>query len=210
MENTKALVLYSGGKDSSLVAHMLREFGYDVLLATANAGIVEGAKTAQEAAKTLGFPHEIFKIPAEIMEKAADMAQKDGFPLNAINYAHHEAVEAACEKYKGEHKVFADGCRRDDRTPKLTFPEMQSIEDRHGIEFNAPLAGISYKTINYLTEKIFKTKAIKAGSIPTSEYETEIREVLRKRGAGPEAIFPEDHYHSIVTGYKNGREKNTR
>ena len=127
MEDIKALVLYSGGKDSSLVAHILRDFGYDVLLATANAGIVESAKTAQEAAKTLGFKHETFSIPSEIIEKAADMAEKDGFPSHAINYVHHEAVEAACEKYGKDFKVFADGCRRDDKTPKVTLPEIQSI-----------------------------------------------------------------------------------
>jgi len=199
----KALLLYSGGKDSSLVAYFLKQWGYESLLVTANFGVVPDCiKTAQEAAKIIGFNHETLQLDKVIIEKAADMAQNDGFPLNAINHAHHEALEEACKKYGEEYKLVTDGTRRDDKTPKLTFPEMQSLEDRYEVEYSPVLQGLSYKTINYLTEKLFKTKTIRAGSVQTSEYETEIRAMLKERGINPLTIFPENHYHTIVLGWK--------
>lgn len=199
----KALLLYSGGKDSSLVAYMLKTFNYKLKLVTANFGIVESAKTAETAAKALGFEHEIYKLDSNTIEKAADIAEKDGFPLNAINFVHKKVLEKVAENYGKEYPVITDGTRRDDKTPKLTFPEMQSLEDRYSIEYSAPLRGMSYKTIKYLTDELFKTKVIQAGSEPTSEYETEIRAVLRTRNQNLEKnIFPKNHTHTIVTGWK--------
>ncbi|MFH1424637.1 MAG: 7-cyano-7-deazaguanine synthase [archaeon] len=200
----KAIVLYSGGKDSSLVAHFLKQWGYEVLLVTANFGVMpECIETAQKAAESIGFPFEPITLDSKTIEEAADQAQKDGFPLNAINIAHHAALEGICAKYKDTYKLITDGTRRDDKTPRLTLAEMQSLEDRHKIEYSPILCGLSYKTIKYLTDAIFLTESVQAGSIPTSEYETEIRATLRARGDGLEKdIFPENHYHTIVKGYK--------
>lgn len=199
-----SLVLFSGGKDSSLVAYMLKKLDYKPKLLTANFGIVPDCyKTAEKSAKVLGFDFEVVNLDKEIIHKAADQAEKDGFPNHAINYVHHNSLEQIAEKY-GPKVMLADGCRRDDRTPKLTFDEMRSLEDRFDIEYFSPLIGISYKTINYLTANLFKTEKIKAGKKPTSEYETEIRAVLRARAEPLERkIFPENHYHTIVKGWKN-------
>lgn len=200
----KAIVLYSGGKDSSLVAHFLKQWGYEPLLVTANFSVMpECVETAQKAADTIGFDFEVLKLGSDVIEKAADTAQKDGFPLNAINDVHKAALEGACEKYKEDCKLITDGTRRDDKTPKLEFSEMQSLEDRYNIEYSPVLCGLSYKTINYLTNNLFITEAIEAGARPTSEYETEIRATLRNRGPALEnEIFPKEHYHTIVKGYK--------
>ena len=50
----KAAVLYSGGKDSSLMAVILDRLGYDVELITINFGIFNSSIPAQESAKSLG------------------------------------------------------------------------------------------------------------------------------------------------------------
>lgn len=204
----KTALLYSGGKDSSLVAHLLGMLNYDITLVTANFGLVpDSPKTAADAAKFLNLPHEVMEMPSEQVAKAVDIAKEDGYVLNGINYLHMEVVRAAAEKYGKERPMIADGTRRDDRTPKLAYEFIRSIEDKYNIEYFAPLNGISYKTINYLTEKLFKTENVKAGVIPTSEYETEIREEIRRRGEKTlaEKIFPREHYHSIVIEY-NGKE----
>lgn len=202
------LVLYSGGKDSSLVAYLLEKLGYKIKLLTANFGIVpECYRIAEQAARSLGYEFEVFKADKKIIEEAADMAEKDGFPLNAINFVHKQALEEICRKLGNEYKVIADGTRRDDKTPKLSFAEMQSLEDRYNIEYLAPLRGISYKSINYLTDNLFKTESIKAGSVQTAEYETEIRALLKEKGVNEKDIFPEEHFHTIVKGYKDAKEK---
>ncbi|HIJ98352.1 TPA: 7-cyano-7-deazaguanine synthase, partial [archaeon] len=95
----KAIVLYSGGRDSSLVAHLLDHFGYEVKLITANAGIVKNSwKTAAKAGKILGFKHEVLKISREIIKRAAEIAEEDGFPLHAVNYAHKQVLEVIAQK----------------------------------------------------------------------------------------------------------------
>lgn len=203
----KSYVLFSGGKDSSLTAYMLKKLDYSPILITANFGIVPDAvKTAEEATKAINIPIEILKMDSGIIEKAAEMSEKDGFPNNGINYVHHQVLEKSAEVY-GPDILLSDGCRRDDRTPKVTFNEMRSLEDRHNSEYFSPLTGMSYKTINYLSDKLFILDSIKAGAVPTSEYETEIRAVLREKDKKLELdIFPAEHYHSIVKGLKNGKK----
>ncbi len=203
----KSYVLFSGGKDSSLAAYILEKLDYKPKLITANFGIEPKAvKTAENASEVLDYPFEILKMDSKIIEKAAETAEKDGFPNNAINKVHHEVLDKAAEKY-GPKVLLSDGCRRDDRTPKVTFNEMRSLEDRYDIEYFSPLAGIGYKTINYLSDKLFILDSIKAGKTKTSEYETEIRTVLREKDKKLELdIFPAEHYHSIVKGWKNGKK----
>ncbi len=200
----KAIVLYSGGRDSSLVAHLLDYFGYEVKLVTANSGIVPNSwKNAAEAAKIIGFPHEILQIPKEIILRAAQIAEEDGFPLHAVNYAHKQVLEEIAKKFGKKYQTIADGTRRDDRTPKLTYQEMQSFEARHNVAYFAPLLGFGHKTINHLSKQFFTYKEIWAGTKPTAEYETEIRAVLRKKKRGlDKLIFPKKHFHSVITGWK--------
>ena len=204
MVNQKAIVLYSGGRDSSLVAHLLDHFDYEVKLVTSNSGIVPGApKDAQKAAKIIGFPHEIIKIPKSIIERAAQIAQEDGFPLHAVNYVHKQVLEEVAKKFSKKYPTIADGTRRDDRTPKLTYPEMQSFEARHNVAYFVSLLGFGHKTVNSVSKQLFTYKEIWAGTKPTAEYETEIRAVLRKKKKGlDKLIFPKKHFHSVITGLK--------
>jgi len=66
----KACVLYSGGKDSSLMAVILEKFGYNVELVTLNFGIFDSFKPAAESASALGFKHRVFKADKTLIETA--------------------------------------------------------------------------------------------------------------------------------------------
>lgn len=52
----KACVLYSGGKDSSLMGLTLKRLGFDVELITANFGVYNSFIPASLSAKALGLP----------------------------------------------------------------------------------------------------------------------------------------------------------
>ena len=204
----KAILLYSGGKDSTLVAHLLKLLGYEFKCVTANFGVVpDCVKVAEGVAKTLGFEHEILQMLREVIEKGVDMCLEAGYGRPGINYIHHAVLESTCEKYGKDFPIIADGGRRDDKTPKMKYPEIQSLENRHKIQYFCPLNGFPHATIKYLTDKLFEIKSIRAGEVPTSEYETEMREILRVRGEDPAKIFPLHHTHTIVEGYKNDSKK---
>jgi len=57
----KAAILYSGGKDSSLMAVILKRLGYHVELLTANFGVFPSWKSAARSASALGFKHRIWR-----------------------------------------------------------------------------------------------------------------------------------------------------
>jgi len=200
-----AIVLYSGGKDSSLVARTLDQWGYDVQLMTINFGIVPDSwKTSAKSAEILGFPHKVIQMPPEVVEQAADLCEKDGHARGAITFVHISVLEHVATEFGKDYKVIADGARRDDRTPIVPYSKKQSIEMRHGVELVSLLWGVCYKTIKYITDNLFSLKTIIAGKEITSEYEMEIRAVLRKRGGTDLEwkIFPPTHEHTILTGLK--------
>ncbi|ENN95863.1 hypothetical protein J422_05559 [Methanocaldococcus villosus KIN24-T80] len=197
----EAYLLYSGGKDSSLAALLLKKLNYDLTLITINFGVIDSYKLAQETAKALGFRHKVIKLNREIVEKAADMVISDGYPANAINYIHKTVLETLADKYK----VLADGIRRDDRVPKLSYSEIQSLEMRKGIQYISPLMGFGHKTIKELINKFFIIEEIKSGTKLTSDYEVEIREILKEKGYNPKDYFPE-HKQTRVLGWKNGEQ----
>ena len=62
----KAAVLYSGGKDSSFMAVMLKRLGLDVELCTANFGVYDSYIPASKSAKSLGFNHRVLDMDFEI------------------------------------------------------------------------------------------------------------------------------------------------
>ena len=86
----KACVLYSGGKDSSLMAIILKKLGYDVELVTVNFGVYDSYKPALKSAKALGMKHRVYSMDKEILENAVSKILEDGFPNNSIEYLHEE------------------------------------------------------------------------------------------------------------------------
>ncbi|ASJ02506.1 hypothetical protein A3L09_04180 [Thermococcus profundus] len=191
---------YSGGKDSSLAAWILTRMGYDVELVTVNFGILDSWKYARETAERLGFEHRVLYLPTEILEKAAEMAVKDGHPNNAIQFIHEKALEALASLPEVER--ISDGTRRDDRVPFLDLPKARSLEDRFNVAYIRPLLGLGYKTIRELTEKLFMVEIRESEELEKSDYEVELRYFLRKEGIDPLTIFPKQHYQSRVMGWR--------
>lgn len=194
----KTCVLYSGGKDSSLMAVLLQKLGYDVELLTLNFGVFDSFKPAAESAKSLGFKHHVLKADREIIHKATTIILDDGFPNNGINYIHKEAIDIAADNYN----VVADGTRRDDRIPKLSSRDINSLESRKNIEY-LNLLGFGHKTINYLSNDLFCVKKEKTNMENNSDYEIEIRYLINEIKGENEAskIFP-SHLQSRVVGWK--------
>lgn len=194
----KAAVLYSGGKDSSLVAVTLQRLGYEVELLTANFGVFNSSKPAVESAYSLGFKHHILKVEKSILTEAVSMILKDGFPNKGINFLHREVLNLAAAKYP----LVADGTRRDDRVPKLDKNEIQSFEDSNSVQY-INLAGWGHKTINQLSEQLFKVVKEPTSMENNSDYEIEIRYLIN-RTEGEDAsnrLFP-PHIQSRVIGWR--------
>lgn len=194
----KACVLYSGGKDSSLIAVILTKLGYEVELVTLNFGIFDSFKPAAKSASALGFKHRVLKADKAIMKNAVDIILNDGFPNNGINYIHKEALNLVSRDYN----VVADGTRRDDRIPKLKGNEIDSLEGRQNIEY-ITLRGFGYKTINNLSDVLFEIKKEQTSMENNSDYEIEIRYLINemKGENASSSIFP-SHVQSRVVGWK--------
>ena len=127
----KTAVLYSGGKDSSLMAVILDKLGYDVELITINFGVFDSTIPASSSANNLGFKHRVVKLDKKILTEAVEMIIEDQFPNNGINHIHHQVIEHLADEYD----LIADGTRREDRIPKLKQNEIQSLEDRKGVQY---------------------------------------------------------------------------
>jgi len=194
----KACVLYSGGKDSSLIAVIHKELGYDIELITLNFGVFDSFKPAAESASSLGFKHRVFKADKSIIENATRIIIDDMFPNNGINYIHKEALDLVSKNYE----VIADGTRRDDKIPKLNQSEINSIEARRKVEY-INLRGFGHKTINNLSEKLFEVKKEQTNMENNSDYEIEIRHLINEINGEnlAQKIFP-DHVQSRVMGWK--------
>jgi tRNA methyltransferase len=199
----KAAVLYSGGKDSSLMAVILKRLGYQVELLTANFGVFPSWKSAAGSASSLGFQHRILEADSTLLEGVVDMILKDGFPNNGINHLHREVLQLAAEKYP----LVADGTRRDDRVPKLNLNEIQSFEDSNGIQY-LNLAGWGHKTINQLSEQFFSVVKEPTSMNNNSDYEIEIRFLINECECEDTAnkLFP-PHIQSRVIGWREYEQK---
>ncbi len=194
----KACVLYSGGKDSSTIAFILQKLGYDVELVTLNFGVFPSWKAAAESSSNLGFKHRVLKSEPELLEGAVKTIINDGFPNNGINLIHKQALELAAKDYT----LIADGTRRDDKVPKLSFNEVRSFEDRNNVEY-INLGGFGYKSVNYLSKTLFNVKKELTSMENNSDYEIEIRFLISELEGEELAfnIFPE-HLQSRVIGWR--------
>ncbi|HJJ36390.1 MAG TPA: alpha hydrolase [Methanocorpusculum sp.] len=189
----KAGVLYSGGKDSSLAAFLLSR-DYDVELLTFVFNEDRPLPSIEHAARELGFPFRKIAFPPEFLDEMADMVVRDGHPGNAINEIHRRSLFAAAAEYE----VVADGTRRDDRVPMRTPAEVQSLEMKYGVSYLRPLLGIGKKEIIRLAERFFEVAYGETGTIENGDYETEIREALRKRNIDFVPLFPVHHEQSLI------------
>ncbi|ASI99617.1 DUF7411 family protein [Thermococcus celer] len=192
--------LYSGGKDSSLSAWILKRLGYEVELVTVSFGTLDNWRFARETAERLGFEHRVLYLSKEILETAAEMAIREGHPNNAIQFIHERALEALASLPEVER--VSDGTRRDDRVPLLDLPKARSLEDRFGVAYIRPLLGLGYRTIRELTGKLFVVEVRESEELEKADYEVELRHLLRERGIDPLTIFPRSHYQSRVLGWK--------
>jgi predicted subunit of tRNA(5-methylaminomethyl-2-thiouridylate) methyltransferase len=199
----KVGVLYSGGKDSSLIAVILKNMGFKVELLTANFGVFDSYINAYNSSKILNMQHEIIKLDKKILENGVNLIIDDGFPNNGINYIHKTVIEEIADTNK--YEIIADGTRRDDKVPKLNKNEIQSLEDRKNIQY-INLDSFGYKTIETLVSKFFEIKSEESNQENSSDYEVEIRCLIDKIGGNSDHIFPK-HYQTQLVALKCGSSK---
>ena len=192
----KAGVLYSGGKDSSFMAVMLKRLGLEVELCTANFGVYDSYIPASKSAQSLGFKHNVLKMDYDILDRTCDMIMEDGFPNEGIKYIHAQTVEKIADDYD----IIADGTRRDDRTPKLNVNQIRSLEDRKNVQY-INLDSFGHKSVKLITSNLFEISHEKSNKDNSSDFEVEIRTLIDEKGGNSLDIFPE-HYQTRVIGYK--------
>ena len=190
-------LLYSGGKDSSLAALLLDDF-YQVTLVTATFGITDDWQHARQAADALGFPFETVDLDPSVAEEAVDRMADDGFPRNGIQQVHEHALESVATL---DVAAIADGTRRDDRVPDVSRASAQSIEDRHGVDYIAPLSGFGRHAVDRLVETTFEVEVGPSEEIQKADYEDELRALLAERHnrEAVAEVFP-DHEQTYVHG----------
>jgi len=192
-------LLYSGGKDSTLAALVLDEF-YEVSLVTARFGVTDDWRRAREAAERLGYDFRTVDLEAEVAETAVERMYEDGYPRNGIQHAHEHALEAIAAL---DVDAVADGTRRDDRVPTISRAQAQSLEDRHDVDYLAPLSGFGRRAVDRLVDATLDVESGPSEEIPRADYESELRALLVERhgAAAVEEVFP-DHHQTYVHGYR--------
>ncbi|WP_096390283.1 DUF7411 family protein [Halopenitus persicus] len=190
-------LLYSGGKDSSLAAVLLDRF-YDVRCVTGSFGITDDWQHAERAADALGFPFERVALEESVAREAVDRMHEDGYPRNGIQHVHEHALEAIAAL---DVDAIADGTRRDDRVPTVSRAQAQSLEDRHDVDYLAPLSGFGRHAVDRLVEETFEVETGPSEEIAKADYEDELRALLAETHgeAAVTAVFP-DHEQTYVRG----------
>jgi len=138
------------------------------------------------------------QIIAEVAEDAVDRMVDDGFPRNGIQQVHDHALESVAAL---DVVAIADGTRRDDRVPNVSRASAQSIEDRRGVDYIAPLSGFGRHAVDRLVETTFEVEVGPSEEVQKADYEDELRTLLADRH-GSEAVaevFP-DHEQTYVHG----------
>ncbi|MFC7186331.1 DUF7411 family protein [Halorubrum yunnanense] len=190
-------LLYSGGKDSSLAAHLLDRF-YDVRCVTGSFGLTDDWKHAERAAAELGFPFERVELEREVADEAAATMLEDGYPRNGIQRVHEHALDAIADR---DVDAIADGTRRDDRVPTVSRAQAQSLEDRHGVDYISPLSGFGRHAVDRLVEETFDVQQGPSEEVPKADYEDELRTLIAEEHgeATVDEVFP-DHDQTYVHG----------
>ena len=194
----KAGLLFSGGKDSSLAALMLSR-DYEVEL---NTFVFDEQRTVPElerAADAMNFPLVWRVFEPSFLETVVEMMVSTGYPNDAINLVHRNAVKTLA----GFYDVIGDGTRLNDRVPMLSLSEVQSLEARHECSYVRPLLGFGKTEVERLANRHFTVSYGETGTIHNGDYEHEIRAAFNARGIDPYVIFPNRHQQSLVTGRKN-------
>ncbi|MFB6156755.1 MAG: alpha hydrolase [Haloferacaceae archaeon] len=192
-------LLYSGGKDSTLAALLLDPF-YEVELVTASFGVTDDWRHARRAADRLGdgFGFRTVDLDRAVAEEAVERMRADGYPRHGIQAVHEHALEAVAAL---DVTAIADGTRRDDRVPSVSRAQAQSLEDRHGVDYLAPLSGFGRRAVDRLVDATLDVESGPSEEVPKADYEGELRAVLAEEH-GPEAVeevFP-DHVQTYVRG----------
>lgn len=190
-------LLYSGGKDSSLAALAVDTF-YDVTLVTAHFGITDDWRHASEAADALGYEFRTLELDRAVADAAVEQMYEDGFPRKGIQQVHEHALETVAEL---DVDAIADGTRRDDRVPTISRAQAQSLEDRHEVDYLAPLSGFGRRAVDRLVEATLRVESGPSEEIHKGDYESELRELLVE-AYGEQAVaevFP-DHEQTRVRG----------
>jgi predicted subunit of tRNA(5-methylaminomethyl-2-thiouridylate) methyltransferase len=192
----KATVLFSGGKDSGLVTLLLEPFFDEIELVTFSFGQEESWRQAAQAAKEIGHPHRVVVFADEVREEALAMLRAAGYPGPALNYVHSIAVETLAQ----DAEFVADGTRRDDRAPVMSYSRIRSLEDRRKMHYLRPLAGLGGSTIRAMAARYLDFVEELSEMYPASDFEVGLRHVLAERWGQAEVdrIFPADHTHTRV------------
>jgi predicted subunit of tRNA(5-methylaminomethyl-2-thiouridylate) methyltransferase len=190
-------LLYSGGRDSTLAALLLERF-YDLTLVTAHFGVTDAHEHAAAAADRLGLPFRALELDRGVGVAATERVVEDGFPRNGIQAVHDHTLETVAGM---EYGAVADGTRRDDRVPTVSRADARSLEDRHGIDYLAPLAGVGRGAIDHLAGTALRVESGPSERVETGDYEAEIRALVAAEHGrdAVEATFP-DHEQSRAVG----------
>ncbi|WP_435074591.1 DUF7411 family protein [Halorubrum sp. HHNYT27] len=190
-------LLYSGGKDSSLAAHLLDRF-YDVRCVTGSFGLTDDWEHAERAAAELGFPFERVDLDRAVAEEAVETMLADGYPRNGIQRVHQHALETIARR---DVDAIADGTRRDDRVPTVSRAQAQSLEDRHEIDYISPLSGFGRHAVDRLVEETFDVQQGPSEEVPKADYEDELRTLIAEEHGEEtvDEVFPA-HDQTYVHG----------
>ena len=193
-------LLYSGGKDSTLAALLLKNF-YEVTLVTAHFGVTGDWKHARTTAETMGFDFRAVELDESVAERAVERMSDDGYPRNGIQKVHEHALETIADL---DFDAIADGTRRDDRVPSISRAQAQSLEDRHDVDYIAPLSGFGRRAVDRLVEATLVVQVGPSEEIERADYEAELRELIRRRDGenAVESIFPH-HEQTYVTDLRS-------
>jgi predicted subunit of tRNA(5-methylaminomethyl-2-thiouridylate) methyltransferase len=200
-----ATVLFSGGKDSGLCTLLLEPFFEEIDLVTFTFGHDQAWMVAEKAATALGHPHRKIVFEDGVLDKALEILMSRGFPNDALNYVHSFAVETLAQ----DCEFVADGTRRDDRAPKMSYSEIRSLEDRMHMQYLRPLAGLGGKTIKAMASRFLDFEEMLSEKYPASDFEIGLRYALAKRHGQKEVdrIFPGNHMHTRIIRRKRFVQK---